>query len=142
MGDVGEDGFSVDRLFYLVENLVGLLLVQGALLLIVPSYLDVVQVLEVYLGGDGVPSAVPGGTYAGVVRFHPGCQVVYLGWVVVSSHEAHAGDSNMPCEQCRQGFCVQLVADVFPEILAVASFAAQGALTDADSQGNLVRDLQ
>lgn len=106
------------------------------------AYFDIVEVGAVDEGRDSSFAAIP--SYfevreAGAGELGEGVDAEGIG---VAAHEAHAGDvGQIMADEGVEGVGGEGVADVVPEILAMASWAMAGAVGDVDREGHLVGDF-
>ena len=126
----------------LVEALVGRGLVERTEMLEVGTELDVVEVVLVHLGGHPHPAAIPRDLQVGVFLVDVLCQTVDAPGLSISTHEGDAGDVlAVLLDEFVDGISGERHADVLPQILRVAAWAATGAARYVDGKGHLVRYL-
>ena len=106
------------------------------------AYLDVVELLFVYVVGDVLPATVPRHFVLGIAPMDVCCQVGHLVWCGVAAHETDAGDAlAMFRHQAVYGIGIERPAGISPQVGAVAARTPAGASGDVDGQRGLVRHL-
>lgn len=115
---------------------------QGAEVGDVGAYLDIVELLFVYVVGDVLPATVPRHFVSGVTPMDVCCQVCHLVWCGVAAHETDAGDTlAMFRHQAVYGICIKRSARIRPQVGAMAAWTPTGTPCDVDGQRGLVWHL-
>lgn len=115
---------------------------QGAEVGDVGAYLDVVELLFVYVVGDVLPATVPRHFVLGITPMDVCCQVSHLVWCGVAAHETDAGDAlAMFRHQAVYGIGIKRPAGISPQVGAVAAWTPTGTPCDVDGQRGLVWHL-
>ena len=115
---------------------------QGAEMGYVWAYLDIVELLFVYVVGDVLPATVPRHFVLGITPMDVCCQVCHLVWCGVAAHETDAGDAlAMFRHQAVYGIGIERPAGISPQVGAVAARTPTGTPCDVDGQRGLVGHL-
>ena len=115
---------------------------QGAEMGYVWAYLDIVELLFVYVVGDVLPATVPRHFVLGITPMDVCCQVCHLMWCGVAAHETDAGDAlAMFRHQAVYGIGIERPARIRPQVGAVAARTPTGAPGDVNGQRGLVWHL-
>ena len=137
--EAGGDVLELASIVLAVEPLVGGGALQGAEVLEIWPYLDVVEIGLVDSRGDAHPSAVPRHLVLRVLLVDVLRQHVHPLGVAVAPHEGDTGDvSSVLIDKGIDGIGVQRQADVLPEIMAVTARTVTRATGDIDGQCHLV----
>ena len=115
---------------------------QGAEMGYVWAYLDVVELLFVYVVGDVLPATVPRHFVLGIASMDVCCQVGHFVWCGVAAHETDAGDAlAMFRHQAVYGIGIERPARIRPQVGAMAARTPAGTPSDVDGQRGLVWHL-
>lgn len=115
---------------------------QGAEMGYIWAYLNIVELLFVYVVGDVLPATVPRHFVLGIAPMDVCCQVSHLMWCGVAAHETDAGDAlAMFRHQAVYGIGIKRSARIRPQVGAMAARTPTGAPCDVDGQRGLVWHL-
>ncbi len=104
------------------------------------AHLDVVEVVPAHGGWYAYASAIPRHLVLGIVLMDVFCQVVDVGWIGISSHETNAGDVGaVVSDEAVDDIRCELLANVLPQVAAMATWAMARAVGDVDGERHLVR---
>ena len=123
----------------LVEPLVSGGLLQWAEVADEGAYLDIVEVGLVDDGGYAQASAIPCHAELGVCLMDIDCELVDGLGLGIAAHEGYACDVGaVLLDEAVDGGSIERRAAVLPQVFAVASRTAAGAVGDVDGEGHLV----
>lgn len=106
------------------------------------TYLNVVELLLVYVMGDVLPATVPSHFVAWITLMDVGGKGCHLVGCSVAAHKTDTGDTlSMLGHHAVYGLVVEWSACISPKIGAVASRTSTGAPCDVDGQRGLVWHL-
>ena len=108
----------------------------------VRAYLDVVELLFVYVVGDVLPATVPRHFVVWITLMDVGGKGCHLVGCSVTTHKADTGDAvAMLGYHAVYGITIEWVTCICPQKRAVATRAPAGTPCDVDGQRGLVRHL-